>query len=74
MSSETQNLRLHRLRNQKRARPRLGVNGHGMRTVINGGDIVCPRGSTSMSGETQSLRERAKASESNHRVRSHHVI
>jgi len=34
---------------------RLGVNGHGMRTEINGGDIVCPGASISMSGKTQTL-------------------
>jgi uncharacterized protein YsxB (DUF464 family) len=32
---------------------RLGVSGHGMGTGNNGGDIVCPRASMSMSGETQ---------------------
>jgi hypothetical protein len=55
----------------------IGVNRHGMRTVINLGDIVCLRASTSISGETQSLRKRARARargrESNHRARSPHV-
>jgi hypothetical protein len=35
---------------------RLGVNGHGIRAVINGGDIVCLRASMSMTGKTQNLR------------------
>jgi len=35
--------------------PRLGVDGHGMRNIVNGGDTVRLRAGMSIIGETQSL-------------------